>query len=66
MKRIHLFISGYVQGVGFRWYVERIARRMGSVTGFVRNLADGRVEIVVEGEEDATVQFTGLFSLSTR
>jgi len=42
-------ISGRVQGVGFRYYVEDIARREG-VNGYVRNLPDGRVEAVVEGD----------------
>jgi len=57
MKRLHLYLSGYVQGVGFRWYAEKIARRVGGVTGFVRNLNDGRVEIVVEGKEEIVTQF---------
>ena len=52
MKRYHLFISGIVQGVGFRWYVEKIARANG-LYGHVRNLPDGRVEIVAEGNEYA-------------
>ena len=40
--------SGRVQGVGFRWTVEKFARDF-PVTGFVRNLSDGRVELVVSG-----------------
>ncbi|MBP7933511.1 MAG: acylphosphatase [Phycisphaerae bacterium] len=40
--------SGHVQGVGFRYTTERLARRY-EVGGFVRNLSDGRVEVVVEG-----------------
>lgn len=42
--------SGRVQGVGFRYTTEAIASRFG-VTGFVRNLRDGRVELVAEGIE---------------
>lgn len=45
-----ILYSGRVQGVGFR-YTARKAARCYDVTGFVRNLPDGRVEIVVEGEE---------------
>ena len=56
-QRLHLYISGSVQGVGFRWHTERIARRTSGVTGFVRNLNDGRVEVVVEGDEALLYQF---------
>ncbi len=44
-------VSGRVQGVGFRWFV-RIAAQERRVTGGVRNLEDGRVEIQVSGESD--------------
>jgi len=54
---MHLYVSGSVQGVGFRWHTERIARRISGVTGFVRNLEDGRVEVVVEGEAMLLTQF---------
>ncbi len=46
--RAHVFISGRVQGVNFRWNTQRQARRAG-LTGWVRNLRDGRVEAVFEG-----------------
>jgi len=48
--RKHVYYSGTVQGVGFRYTVRGVARGAG-VAGFVRNLPDGRVEVVAEGEE---------------
>jgi acylphosphatase len=49
-SRAHVFISGMVQGVSFRWYTVQEARARG-VGGWVRNLPDGRVEAVFEGDE---------------
>ena len=49
-------VSGRVQGVGFRFFAERAARRTG-VCGWVRNLPDGSVETVVEGEEPAVMRY---------
>ncbi len=51
MPRMTVFYSGRVQGVGFRYTTQQIARDL-AVTGFVRNLSDGRVEMVAEGERD--------------
>ena len=45
-------VSGRVQGVGFRFFTQDIAQREG-LTGIVRNLADGRVEVVAEGDADS-------------
>ncbi|MFO8183652.1 MAG: acylphosphatase [Candidatus Aegiribacteria sp.] len=50
MKRVRAMVSGRVQGVCFRAYTRDRARRLG-VTGHVRNLPDGRVEIVAQGED---------------
>ena len=50
-----MVISGRVQGVGFRYFTQDAAAREG-VTGWVRNLPDGRVEAYVEGEGDAVTR----------
>ena len=55
-KRMRIFFSGTVQGVGFRFTAERLARRF-PVAGFVRNLEDGRVEVTAEGAETSLVEF---------
>ncbi len=47
--RVHLLVSGIVQGVSFRYYTVEEARRLGA-SGWVRNLADGRVEVEAEGD----------------
>lgn len=56
MKQAHVYYSGHVQGVGFRYTTVDIARGF-AVTGWVRNLTDGRVEVVAEGEEAAVAEF---------
>jgi acylphosphatase len=48
-QRVHVFYAGRVQGVGFRFTAKMLARGF-EVTGVVRNLPDGRVEMVTEGE----------------
>ncbi|PWT90059.1 MAG: acylphosphatase [Acidobacteria bacterium] len=50
------FISGDVQGVGFRYFVLREVQKIGKIMGFVRNLPDGRVEAYAEGDEQVLVQ----------
>ena len=48
--RKHIYFSGRVQGVGFRYQATYLARNLG-LTGWVKNLWDGRVEMEVQGEE---------------
>ena len=50
--RKHIYFSGCVQGVGFRYSAVYLARPLG-LTGWVKNLWDGRVEMEAQGEEDA-------------
>jgi acylphosphatase len=54
-KRAHVYISGRVQGVGFRYNTVYMAQQL-NLTGWVRNLWDGRVEAVFEGPADAVEQ----------
>jgi acylphosphatase len=49
-------VSGRVQGVGFRYFAQDAARREG-LTGYVTNLADGRLEVLVEGEAESLERF---------
>lgn len=55
MVRKHFFFFGRVQGVGFRYQSAYYARRLG-LTGWVRNLSDGRVEMEVQGKESVIAQ----------
>lgn len=55
-KAVHLTVHGRVQGVGFRYYTRVNAQRLG-VYGWVRNRADGTVEIWAEGTEDRLQAF---------
>lgn len=48
----HLRIHGKVQGVGYRFYATRVARRLG-LKGWIQNMRDGSVEALVEGEKKA-------------
>ncbi len=49
--------SGRVQGVGFRFTTQRVAGRHTAVVGFVENLVDGRVRLVVEGDDTLVSAF---------
>ena len=50
--QVHVIVSGRVQGVSFRWYTQREAQTYG-LTGWVRNLSNGQVEAVFEGDSQA-------------
>ncbi len=59
MKQVHLWISGFVQGVGYRANTRHHARKLG-LTGWVKNLQDGRVEALVQGPEEKLIQLIRL------
>jgi acylphosphatase len=50
MKQLHIWVSGFVQGVGYRAFTRHESRRR-KLTGWVKNLPDGRVEAVMQGPE---------------
>jgi acylphosphatase len=52
LVRVHAVVQGLVQGVNFRWYTQRRAAELG-ISGFVRNLPDGSVEVVGEGNRSS-------------
>ena len=52
MKRVRVVVQGRVQGVGFRYFANDRAREL-QLTGIVRNLHNGGVEVIAEGEEGA-------------
>ncbi len=56
IAQIHCYFSGVVQGVGFRYTSRYLARRY-DLKGWVRNLIDGRVELVVQGKKESIMNF---------
>ncbi|HZR19482.1 MAG TPA: acylphosphatase [Verrucomicrobiae bacterium] len=56
-KRMQIFYSGNVQGVGFRYTVKTVATGF-EVAGTVRNLSDGRVELIAEGAKEELAAFS--------
>ena len=56
MRTVKVRVEGIVQGVGFRYYTYRIAKRYG-VKGYVKNMPDGSVEVVAEGDEKKLERF---------
>ena len=55
-ERVVIFYSGHVQGIGFRWACRDLAKGF-AVTGYVKNLDDGRVELLAEGERVEVEEF---------
>jgi acylphosphatase len=51
VERLTALVTGHVQGVGFRWWVQRQATELG-LAGSATNTSDGRVEVVAEGERE--------------
>jgi acylphosphatase len=58
MAARRFFVQGHVQGVGFRYFTQEAARALG-LSGYVRNLPDGRVEAWVEGNHQAIEKLHG-------
>jgi acylphosphatase len=56
MKRIVVKAQGRVQGLGYRYYVADYAQQT-YITGFVRNMPDGSVQVIAEGNEDSLLHF---------
>lgn len=63
--RLRATVRGRVQGVGFRWFVQENARHL-SLSGWVRNAADGSVELEVEGTEAAVARFRETIAIGPR
>jgi acylphosphatase len=55
-KRLHVYFSGTVQGVGFRFTAQDIANELG-IRGWVKNKSSGQVEVVAEAEEEKLKEF---------
>jgi acylphosphatase len=64
-ERLRAFVRGDVQGVAFRWFVQREASGLG-LRGWVRNRMDGRVEVLAEGDRPALEGLTRLLSRGPR
>jgi acylphosphatase len=58
-KRVHIYVSGIVQGVFFRDFTKRNATYL-DIKGWVQNLPDGRVEVVAEGDEEKLLKLISL------
>ncbi|MDZ7401429.1 MAG: acylphosphatase [candidate division KSB1 bacterium] len=61
----HIIVTGLVQGVGFRWFVEREAKKLG-LTGYVKNLYTGEVEVIVEGDRGMIEELIDVLRVGNR
>ncbi|MFN4244944.1 MAG: acylphosphatase [Brevinematia bacterium] len=61
MQKLHATVYGRVQGVGFRYFVQRNAEKLG-IKGWVRNKSDGSVEILAYGEEEKISKLLSLIN----
>ena len=61
----HIVVKGLVQGVGYRYFVSTRARQFG-LNGLVRNLSDGNVEVIAEGERTAIELLIGELKIGPR
>jgi acylphosphatase len=59
MRRVHLKVSGLVQSVGYRMFIHRAALELG-LSGWVRNMPDGSVEIEAQGPEEKVAELIRL------
>ena len=64
-RRFSARISGRVQGVGFRFFAGEMANEFG-ITGYVRNVLDGSLEIVAEGEEEVLREYLDMLKHGPR
>ncbi len=64
-RRIHAFVSGKVQDVGYRAFTQRMALSLG-IRGWVRNLPSGEVELMAEGPDEAMAAFDKKIRKGTR
>ncbi len=58
-KRLEAYVHGFVQGVGLRYFIRRNALAL-NITGFAKNLSDGSVQVIAEGEEKALIKLLGI------
>lgn len=65
MQRVYVVVQGQVQGVGFRYFVQKLAVQY-HLTGWVRNMTNGMVEIEMQGEEKAINQVLKMIKTGDR